>query len=149
MMSPDQLAAFLDAVLPDTDRRGEVVEATGDGYARLRLPLRPDYVRHGVVSGPIGLGFADTTLFAAAQTCVPPGKAAMIVNLNTTFVGAAAPADMIGEAQVIRAGSTLVFLEGPITTDGADTPFLRVNGVYRVVPFAPGASEGQSESGPG
>ena len=65
------------------------IEATaiGLGGAKVRLPVRPEFLRHGgTVSGPIVMAVADVAMYAAIMGAVADGERAVTSDMTLHFV---------------------------------------------------------------
>jgi uncharacterized protein (TIGR00369 family) len=85
----------------------------------------------GAINGGALASFADYTLFQVAFA--KTGHLGLVtVTLNTEFVASArAGALLIGRAGVVKAGGSLLFLQGSIDTEGE--PVLSVSGVLKAL----------------
>ncbi len=122
VLSTDDLNAFLMREFPQI---GEdfVVEHVGPLTARMRLlhherRLRPG----GTISGPAMFGLADVALYAAILANVGPVALAVTTSLNINFLRKPEPADLIGEARLLKLGKRLAVGEVSITGRGQARP---------------------------
>src|SRR5438270_8676397 len=104
---------------------GIEVEDAGEGWIRLRLPVRDDLrngpgapVHGGVLSSLIdaAVGGALGTVNESNQGGV--GQATL--DLNITYIGAAREGALIAEGRVIRKGGTIAFGEADIRNEAGD-----------------------------
>jgi uncharacterized protein (TIGR00369 family) len=85
----------------------------------------------GFMHGGCVMTFADYSLFAFAQGVLGEGHA-VTVSLNGEFVGTAHEGDLIeATGEVIKAGKSMVFLRGLISTAGE--PMMSFSGVIKKV----------------
>jgi acyl-coenzyme A thioesterase PaaI-like protein len=117
-MQPRELQAFLDRMLPEIDQQGVLVEGVDPAGVRLKLAFQRSFVRHGVFSGPMLLGFADTAMFAAVQAAVGFHQVALMATCSATFVSPCPAADVIAQARVLRAGKRLALAEASVGAAG-------------------------------
>jgi uncharacterized protein (TIGR00369 family) len=83
----------------------------------------------GTLHGGCVMSFADFSLFMIAHDALG-GAGAVTVSLNGEFVGPAKPGDLVeSTGEVIRAGGSLVFVRGIISTAGQ--PMLTFSGVVK------------------
>ena len=83
----------------------------------------------GFMHGGCMLTFADYSLFVIGREALQGGHA-VTVSLNGEFVGPANPGDLVeATGEVVRAGGSLVFLRGLISTGGA--PMMTFSGVVK------------------
>ena len=83
----------------------------------------------GFMHGGCMLTFADYSLFVIGREALQGGHA-VTVSLNGDFVGPANVGDLVeATGEVVRAGGSLVFLRGLISTGGA--PMMTFSGVVK------------------
>src|SRR5262245_59733217 len=104
---------------------GVEVDDAGEGWVRLRVPIRDELrnavgapVHGGVYSAIIDMavGGALGTLHAEAQG----GVGQTTLDLNVSFLAAARQGDIVAEGRIIKRGRTIAFGEATIK-DGAGT----------------------------
>ena len=72
----------------------------------------------GFMHGGCMMTFADYALFAIAQSVLGEGHA-VTVSFSSDFVGPAHPGDLVeATGEVVKAGKSMVFIRGLITTGG-------------------------------
>jgi uncharacterized protein (TIGR00369 family) len=126
--------------LPPIDHLGERVEQVGKDSIRVRLPYRSEFMgaepwQDGsgrVFSGPIVMGFADTTMYCCVMAALGADVIPVMANLNITFLRPARASDLIAEARIVRRGSRLYYLECWLTSDGEPEPCAHITSTYRV-----------------
>lgn len=73
----------------------------------------------GVVHGGVLMTFADHALFHFAQEDLRDAAGAVTATFNSEFLGAAHEGDVVvARGEVTRAGRSLVFVRGMLTTNG-------------------------------
>lgn len=83
----------------------------------------------GFMHGGCMMTFADFSLFAIAWKELADSRA-VTVSLNGEFVGPARPGDLVtGSGEVVRAGGSLLFVRGLIST--GSSPMLNFSGVIK------------------
>jgi len=108
--------------------RAERVE---DGKAAVRLPRKPQTVRPGgTIAGPAMMALADCAMYGAVLGHNREAVMAVTSNLTIHFLRAPKPADLIGEAEVLRLGRRLAVIEVVIRADGEERPVAHVTGTY-------------------
>ena len=132
----EELRAHLDRMLPPEDQRGEMIEQVGERQVSLRLPLKHDYVRHGVFSGPVMLGFADTAMYSAVHAACGLGGLALLVTVNVTFLNAAPACDLLAVARVLRRSRRMAMCEVRVSAAGGDEPVCHATATYVLKDFA-------------
>jgi len=139
-LSPADVEALIVKNLPRVDHHGEVVEVVGGDAIRVRLPYRPEFMgdepwQDGsgrVFSGPMVMGFADTTMYACVLGALGKDVIPVMANYAITFLQPATEADLIAEARIVRRGARLYYLECWLTSDGAPQPCAHITSTYRV-----------------
>ena len=126
--------------LPQVDHHQESVEEIGPDTIRVRLPYKPQYMgteswQDGagqVFSGPMVMGFADTTMYCCVMAAMGPNVIPVMANLNITFLRPAKAGDLIAEARIVRRGGRLHYLECWLTSHGEGEPCAHITSTYRV-----------------
>ena len=100
----------------------------------LRLAFRAEQ-RHmnaaGFMHGGCIMTFADSCLFMIARP-VLKGRYGVTASLNGEFAGSAHVGDLVeGSGEIVKAGGSLVFVRGLITTAGK--PVLNFSGIIKIV----------------
>lgn len=99
--------------------------AAGDGYVRLRVPVRDELrnadgapLHGGVISSLVdaAVGGALSTLHDFAGGGV--GQATL--DLNVTFLGAVRAGHLTAEGRILKRGGTIAFGEAELRDDGGD-----------------------------
>jgi uncharacterized protein (TIGR00369 family) len=113
------------------------VEALGEGTARVRVPYREEFSRHGgTVSGPVQMALADYAMYGAIMSVVAQGELAVTATLNINFLRRPEPRDVIAEAQLIRCGKRLAYGEVMLFSEGNPEPVAHVTATYSLPPQA-------------
>ncbi len=98
---------------------GLEAEECGDGYARLRLPFRQEFVHSlGVVQGGITTGLADSACAYALGSLVLPRKGYLSIELKINFLASNRDEDMIAEGRVVKVGGRVALCEADVKTAG-------------------------------
>jgi uncharacterized protein (TIGR00369 family) len=89
---------------------GARIEVLGPGRTEVRVGFRPELTQsngyfHGAMSGAV----ADVACGYAALSLMPPGSNVLAVEYAIHFLEPALGEELIGRAEVIRAGKRLVF----------------------------------------
>jgi uncharacterized protein (TIGR00369 family) len=102
-----------------------------DGSVRCAMRAQAQHMNAGgAVHGGLLLTFADYALFAIAQDAL--AGPAVTVSLNGDFMGPATLGDLLeATGEVVRAGGSLVFVRGLISTGGA--PVMTFSGVIKKI----------------
>jgi uncharacterized protein (TIGR00369 family) len=112
----------------------EVVELSRE-RAVFRLPYRGDFLRPGgTISGPMMMGLADLAMYGAVLAAVDPEELAVTTNLNINFLRKPGPADLIGEARLLKLGKRLAVGEVTIFSVGEPDILAHATGTYSIPP---------------
>ncbi|ABS64543.1 thioesterase superfamily protein [Parvibaculum lavamentivorans DS-1] len=138
VMSVGELEAFMEREFPqmrmgaDTTR----IEAVGPGTAVLRLGFSERNLRPGgTISGPAMMALADYAMYAAVLAHIGPVGLAVTTNLSINFLRKPGPADIIGEARLLKLGRALAVGEIAMWQDGAeDAPVAHAVSTYSIPP---------------
>jgi len=126
--------------LPEIDRHGEIVEQVGAGELQIRLPFRPEFmgldVWEGsgarVFSGPIVLGFTDTTMYACIVGSLGSEASAISQTTTTTFLRPAKEAALVAKVRILRRGKRSLYLEAFVYSDGEAEPVSHSTATFAV-----------------
>ncbi len=133
-LSADAVGRLIDDAFPGVNagRRTIVIESVADRSARVRLLLDERNIRPGgTLSGPAMFMLADFTIYVALiATLGPAAIAAVTSNLNINFLTRPDPADLIGEARIIRLGRRLAYAEVAISADGGHELLAHATSTY-------------------
>ncbi|MEQ8265945.1 MAG: PaaI family thioesterase [Parvibaculum sp.] len=138
VMSVSELEAFMEREFPqmrmgaDTTR----IEAVGPGTATLRLGFSERNLRPGgTISGPAMMALADYAMYAAVLAHIGPVGLAVTTNLSINFLRKPGPADIIGEARLLKLGRVLAVGEIAMWQDGAEgEPVAHAVSTYSIPP---------------
>jgi uncharacterized protein (TIGR00369 family) len=135
-MSAENLSAYLAKEFPQIGiGRDFSVETVGPMSARMRLHYRADHLRPGgTISGPTLFALADVSLYVAILAQIGRVSLAVTTNLNINFLRKPGPADLIGEARLLKLGKRLAV--GEVTMFSLDAPDIvaHATGTYSIPP---------------
>ena len=117
------------------------VEEIRTGYARMRLPYRPELRQPaGVVHGGAIATLIDTVVVPAIGAAYDEMPLMLTLTMNVQYLGALREEDAVADGWVTRRGRSIVFCE--VVVRGADTEALVATGhlVYSVRPSPSGKS---------
>jgi uncharacterized protein (TIGR00369 family) len=133
-MTAPELAAYLDEVFPEMEGRFEV-EAVASMSARLRLKVGPGDLRPGgTVSGPAMFSLADCAFYAATLAMIGRQALTVTTNCSINFMRKPAPADLIGEARILKLGRSLSVGDVSIFSPGVEGPVAHASLTYSIPP---------------
>src|SRR5262245_50196152 len=116
---------------------GIVVDDAGDGWVRLRVPVRDDLrnaagapVHGGVYSALVdtAVGGALSTLHESAEG----GVGQTTLDLNVSFIAGATGGDIVAEGRILKRGRSIAFGEAKIT-DGTDRLLAVGRATYMII----------------
>ena len=111
---------------------GLVMEEARDGYARMRLPYRPELEQPaGVVHGGALATLVDTVVVPAVGAHYDEVPIMLTLSLTLQFLGAVREEDAIAHGWVVRRGRSVVFCEAAVVT-ASGQPAVTGTLVYRI-----------------
>lgn len=133
-LTAPELEAVIRAGVPMAEDIGFTVDEAGaEGYARTRLVFSERLIRPGgTLSGPVQMALADASMYAAVMAAIGQVEMAVTSNLSINFLQKPAPADLVGEATVLRLGKRIAFCEVRLLSGEGDEARLvaHVTGSY-------------------
>lgn len=116
---------------------GVEVEAAGEGWVRLRVPVRDALCNAAgaPVHGGVHAALVDMAIGAAIGTvreAAAGGVDQTTLDLNVSFMGAAREGELHAEGRILRQGRTIVFGEARVT-DGTERLLAAGRATYMVV----------------
>lgn len=107
------------------------------GYAVVRMPYKPDFVRPGgTISGPTMMALADFAMYVVVMSLIGRVELAVTTNLNINFLRKPAPKDLVAEGRILKLGKRLAVMEVTIFSKGEREPVAHVTGTYSIPPVA-------------
>lgn len=135
VMSPGDLAKFLDREFPQAASAGMKIEHLDDRTIRLRLPVSERDLRPGgTVSGPTLMWFADCGFYLLILGQLGPVALAVTTNLNINFMRKPELGDLIGEGRLLKLGRSLAVGDFTIWSDGKKEPVAQATLTYSIPP---------------
>jgi uncharacterized protein (TIGR00369 family) len=134
-ISPEDVNVFVASVYPAAHRDGYRCVELGDGFAVARWTYDPDILRPGgLISGPTQFTVADIALWHLSFTVLGLKAMAVTSDIHMTFLRPAAGGDLIGRAELLRAGRTRISGQVRIWVEGAEhRPVAHAVGGYGVL----------------
>ncbi|MGO9740815.1 MAG: PaaI family thioesterase [Roseiarcus sp.] len=130
----EEMNAYLREIFPQAEF-GEtfVVEEVQPMQARLRLKFDEKHLRPGgTISGPSMFTLADVALFVAVLGMIGRVRLAVTTNLNINFLKKPPPADLVGEARLMKLGSRLAVGEVSIRSAAETDLVAHAVGTYSI-----------------
>lgn len=119
---------------------GLVADEVRAGYARLRLPVRPEVAQAaGVVHGGALATLIDTSAIPAVATSYPRQPELLTVTMNVNFIGVVSGQDAVAEAWVTQAARTMAFVQVEVRSADQEQLAATASLVFRVRQEAPPA----------
>jgi uncharacterized protein (TIGR00369 family) len=85
------------------------LEEVREGYARFRMPFRPEYLQvRGFLQGGLIVALADEAIAHAAMTVLDPASGITTVELKCNFLAPVTKGELIAEASIFKKGRTLI-----------------------------------------
>ena len=107
------------------------------GTIRVAFDTRPEFLNpHGTVQGGLLVAMLDDTMAPAASVALQ-GAIVQTLELKASFLRAARPGRLQGDARVVHRGREIVFVEGRLT-DAAGRLVATATSTARVLPTSSG-----------
>ncbi len=117
--------------IPLSDAFPWTVASVSYGRCTLHMDFDARHTRAGgTVSGPALMTLADTAMYLVTLSVVGPEPLAVTSDLSIRFLRRPAPARVLAEARVLRAGRRLVVCEVALYSEGVEEPIAHVTGAY-------------------
>lgn len=112
---------------------GLVVDEVRAGYARLRLPGRPEVAQAaGVVHGGALATLVDTAAVPAVATAYPRQPELLTVTLTINYLGVVSAQDAVAEAWVEQAGGSMAYVRAEVRSADQSQLAATASLVFRV-----------------
>lgn len=94
----------------------ELLEA-GEGWVKLKMTFRPEFLQPFVVHGGAIYSLADAAAAHALMTIIAPKEMMTTVEQRINFLKAVKAQDLFCEARVVHLGKTLAYADATITLE--------------------------------
>lgn len=112
---------------------GARLDALGYGSARMRLDVRPEFLREGAsVSGPIVMAVADIAMYAAIMSAYETGHRAVTSDMTLHFLRRPVGEVLWGDAEIVKFGKRIAMCRVELFTDRDAPPVAHVVGSYAI-----------------
>ena len=99
--------------------------------AKVRLELRPEFLRHGgTVAGPIVMAMADVAMYAMVMATSPLGERAVTSDMTLHFLRRPAGKALTAEARILRQGKRSIVCAVDVFVEGEPASVCHVVGSY-------------------
>jgi len=131
----EELDRFLQEQFPQGAAYGSL-RKLGDGWAEMSLDVDDGHLRPGgTVSGPVMMGLADVTLYAALLSRIGLVPLAVTTNLNINFLRKpAAHTPIWARATMLKVGRTMGVGEVFVYSEGGEEPVAHSTMTYSIPP---------------
>lgn len=129
----DELDRFLQEQFPQGAAYGSL-NKLGDGWAEMSLDVDDGHLRPGgTVSGPVMMGLADVSLYAALLSRIGLVPLAVTTNLNINFLRKpVAHTPIWARATMLKVGRTIGVGEVFVYSEGVDEPVAHATVSYSI-----------------
>ncbi|OEY65085.1 PaaI family thioesterase [Marinobacter sp. X15-166B] len=129
----EELDRFLREQFPQGAAYGSL-RKLGDGWAEMALDVDDGHLRPGgTVSGPVMMGLADVTVYAALLSRIGLVPLAVTANLNINFLRKpAAHTPIWARATMLKVGRTMAVGEVFVYSEGSDEPVAHSTMTYSI-----------------
>lgn len=119
---------------PFLDFFGMVLEDLQEGYARFRMPIRPEYMQGaGSMQGGVIVAMADETIAHAIMTVLKPETGITTIELKSNFLAPVRDGELIAEGRVFKKGRTLI-IGDCLVKNGDNREVLRCSATFLAFP---------------
>ena len=113
---------------------GIALEELQEGYARFRMPVRPEYMQGaGFMQGGVIVAMADEAIAHAILTVLKPETGITTIELKSNFLAPVREGDLIAEARVFKKGRTLI-IGDCLVKNGENRDVLRCSATFLAFP---------------
>ena len=103
---------------PFLDFMGIETAELKDGYARFRMPVRPEHLQGaGKMQGGLIVALADEAIAHAMMTTLTPNEGLTTIELKSNFLAAVSSGELNATATVFKKGSSLVIGDCLVSDD--------------------------------
>ena len=101
-----------------------------DGYARFKMPVRPEYLQGAkAMQGGLIVALADETIAHAMMTQLSSEEGLTTIELKSNFLAGVSEGDLIATATVFKKGQSLV-IGDCLVTDNKEKNVCRVSATF-------------------
>jgi uncharacterized protein (TIGR00369 family) len=101
-----------------------------DGYARFRMPVRPEYLQGAkAMQGGLIVALADETIAHAMMTRLSPEEGLTTIELKSNFLAGVSDGELTATATVFKKGQSLI-IGDCLVTDNKEKNVCRVSATF-------------------
>ena len=135
-----RLQAGEESLNPFLSYFGIALEELQEGYARFRMPVRPEYMQGaGFMQGGVIVAMADETIAHAIMTVIRPDTGITTIELKSNFLAPVREGELIAEARVFKKGRTLI-IGDCLVKNGENREVLRCSATFLAFPDKEGSA---------
>lgn len=117
-------------VNPFLDFLGITLEELKDGYARFKMPVRPEYLQGAnAMQGGLMVALADEAIAHAMMTQLGPEEGLTTIELKSNFLAGVNTGELIATATVFKKGKSLI-IGDCLVTDHNEKNICRVSATF-------------------
>jgi acyl-CoA thioesterase len=126
----DKLKAGQKGINPFLDYLGITLDELKEGYARFRMPVRPEYLQGAKsMQGGLIVALADETIAHAMMTQLSPEEGLTTIELKSNFLAGVSEGELVAAATVFKKGQSLV-IGDCLVTDNKEKNICRVSATF-------------------
>lgn len=115
---------------PFLDFLGITLDEIKDGYARFKMPVRPEYLQGAkAMQGGLIVALADEAIAHAMMTKLSPEEGLTTIELKSNFLAGVSEGDLIATATVFKKGQSLV-IGDCLVVDNKEKNICRVSATF-------------------
>jgi acyl-CoA thioesterase len=115
---------------PYLDYFGIILIDLKDGYARFRMPVRPEYLQGArAMQGGLIVALADEAIAHAMMSILAPDEGLTTVELKSNFLAGVSSGELIATATVFKKGQSLI-IGDCLVTDDQEKNICRVSATF-------------------
>jgi acyl-CoA thioesterase len=115
---------------PFLDFFGITMVELKDGYARFKMPVRPEYLQGAkAMQGGLIVALADEAIAHAMMSQLAPDEGLTTVELKSNFLAGVSSGELIATATVFKKGQSLI-IGDCLVTDDQEKNICRVSATF-------------------
>jgi len=115
---------------PFLDFFGITIIELKDGYARFKMPVRPEYLQGAkAMQGGLIVALADETIAHAMMTQLSSDEGLTTIELKSNFLAGVSDGELIANATIFKKGQSLV-IGDCLVTDNKEKSVCRISATF-------------------